>query len=416
MKWDFDAPERAPLGAPRPDGRPWLSKEQILDLLDQTLCLRDKARVQRTPEDAARKCMLCWLADRIGNELEIEAAPGNAGGQRYSAFSRLRILYRNPNFPWGQGAMHSGVRDCDWKTRNSGFDENSWKRPRIGQSDQKSLHYFPLDGGPYCSDGAYEIALEYWTRITASAWIDMPEEPPILPSDESERWVLFEKGSDGRYDDIVFLPPAMSHLEWERKCCGTSLGDYVKTHVGEFHRRWLSGIDYKTECDLNGLELARKFNTTDPAVKYPSSYRIWFQREDGRREQFPGVYYPSLGVWKKKRLGEWIRIGRRIDFWLGLEKSGDIHRDPARESRFRKLSGQIASFVDGSGPEPEDDIDLDEAIPQNEQAVIDRMIDDFVKQTVAGMMKTMFPVNMSEKSGPDGSNASNPGKAKESAP
>lgn len=411
MGWDFDTQDRAPFGAPRPDGKPWLTKAQILDLLEQTLCLRDKARVQRTPEDAARKCMLCWLAHRIENELEIEAVPHNTGGQRLSVFSRTRILYRNPNVPQGRGTMHSGVRDCDLKTCNRGFDENSWRKWGKSSPEETGTDALWLDG-PNCVDGAYEIALEYWNRISASAWIDIPDEPPILPSDESERWVLFEKGSDGRYDDIVFLPPAMSHLEWEQKYCGTALGDYVKKHVGRFYNRWLVGIDYKTKCDLNGLDLDRKFNTTDPSINYPTSYRIWFQREDGHREQFPGVYYPSLGIWKKKRLGEWIRIGRRIDYWLALEKSGAIQRDPARETRFRKLSGQIVSFVDGSGPEPEDDINLNGAIPQNEQAVIDRMIDDFVKQTVSGLMKSMFPVQFSTKNIPNTSESLNPANMK----
>ena len=376
----------------KPDGSPWLTKEQILDKLDRTLCLRDKARIQRTAEEDANKCMLCWLGMRISKEIVVEERRNIAPENWRPSFEWIK--HRNPNFPQGTGILRCGSRKCDDATMGKGENPDSWKERESQRGVEHVILW--LDGGLWCEDGAYDIALEYWNRITERPWIEIPDEPVLLPPDEGERWVLFEKGSDGRYDDIVFLPPAIPHLEWEKKYCGESLGDYVKQYVGDFRRRWLVGIDYKTECDLNGLELDRKFNKTDRAKMDPQSYRIWFQREDGTREQVPGVFYPSLGVWKKKRLGEWISIGKRIGFWLALEKAGYIGKDPTREVRFRKLSEQIAEYLDHDGPEPDDDIDLKETIPESEQQIIDQAIDQAVKEVVGDFMNKTFRTYNSE--------------------
>lgn len=386
---DVPTVETPPADSCKPDGSPWLTKEQILEKLDRTLCLRDKARVQRTAEEDANKCMLCWLGRRISKEIVVEEQRNIAPENWRSSFEWIKL--RNPNFPQGTGILRCGSRECDDATMGKGENPDSWKETESQQWGAEHAFLW-LDSGPWCEDGAYDIALEYWNRITERPWIEIPDEPALLPSDENERWVLFEKGSDGRYDDIVFLPPAIPHLEWEKKYYGESLGDYVNKHAGDFRHRWLVGIDYKTECDLNGLELDRKFNKTDRAKKDPQSHRIWFQREDGTREQIPGVFYPSLGVWKKKRLGEWISIGRRIEFWLALEKTGHIGKDSTREARFRKLSEQIVEYLDHDGPEPDDDIDLKETIPESEQKAIDQFLDHWVKQTVESFMKEGFPL------------------------
>jgi hypothetical protein len=130
----------------------------------------------------------------------------------------------------------------------------------------------------------------------------------------------------------------------------------------------------------------------------PRSIRIWFQREDGAREQVPGVFYPDQDVWKKKRIGEWIAIGKRIDFWLVLEGAGYIVKDPPRETRFRTLSEQIGKYADDNGPEPSDDIDLATAIPEEEQAIMDQAqaaydqeADRVIRQVVDRFLKARFP-------------------------
>ena len=164
----------------------------------------------------------------------------------------------------------------------------------------------------------------------------------------------------------------MPHLKWEQQYLGESLGNYVKRHCDQFWRHWIVEIDAQTQCTLNGLELDRKFGRPNRVRDAPRSYRIWFQNEDGSRKQAPGVFFPDIGAWRKKRLGEWIAIGKRIDFWLILEDAGCIQKNQARESRFRKLSEQIGQYVDDNGPEPDDDIDLAMAIPAEEQAIMDQ--------------------------------------------
>ena len=48
--------------------------------------------------------------------------------------------------------------------------------------------------------------------------------------------------------------------------------------------------------------------------------------------------------------------------------------------------------MDHDGPEPDDDIDLKETIPESEQKAIDQFLDHWVKQPVESFMKEGFPL------------------------
>ena len=349
----FDNPHRSAasqLPVRGTDECPWLTREQILDSLDEELCLYDKARLQHIPEADAQRAGLCWLAYLIS----CSHVRRNTSG----SFSWPRLEY-NPHLPREKGET---CHRCERFSLECGHP--GW------------YHLKNVESG-------YDLALDYWRRMSKRPPVEVPEEPVRQAGEE---WTAFRKDETG-FTTVTLFPAAIRHFEWSRTYKNRSLLQYL----GEFPEaeKIVSWPKNKPE-PLNLLTPPENYREGKDGDD--GGWNVEFRHEDGSIETFPGVFFPRLNERHKKRKREWMWIWKRLTLWLELDQERNCGNDETRRTRFKRLTGEIMAYLEENGPEPDDDIDLDEAIPENERKAIDQFVDYFVKQTVGNFMKEAFPM------------------------
>lgn len=213
--------------------------------------------------------------------------------------------------------------------------------------------------------------------------VEVPEKPVRQAGEE---WTAFRKDETG-FTTVTLFPAAIRHFEWSRTYKNRSLLQYL----GEFPEaeNIVSWSKNKPE-PLNPLTPPDNYREGEDGDD--GGWNVEFQHENGSIETFSGVFFPRLNERRKKRKGEWLRIWKRLTWWLELDREYNFGNDEIRRTRFKRLMGEIKAHLEENGPEPDDDIDLDEAIPENERKAIDQFVDYFVKQTVGNFMKEAFPM------------------------
>ena len=353
-RWRYHhQPKTEALGSPRPDGKPWLTKEQILD---NTLCLVDKARVQRTSEEDANKCMLCWLASKIDDDIN----PFDHWEETPSTEYRHPVHRRNPHFPLKEVVRPCSSRSCDELAVRLFGGLDDWEP----------------------EDGSYDLALEYWKRITSQPWIDIAEEPPFSIDED----IVFERDKQG-FRDVSMLPSAIRHFEWTRRYKNWDLTEYLQ-FIHEKTVQILPAVD-KPVTQLDIFMPADSFREGRDGDE--EGWSVELRPENGRIETVPGVYFPWLNEWRKKRKREWLYIWKRLVVWLYLDHLDAVEKSEARHARFERLAASIEAFLKQEAPEPKDDIDLRETIPERELVGIDEAIDIVINKILVDDHRLICP-------------------------
>ena len=327
--------------------RPWLVPEDILKALDDELCLYDKARVQRIAESDAHEAGLCWLAEFIS---WIHVRRNTNGSFSWPKFDN------NPNLP-----KITRCNLCDASGKECHFD--GYYRPAtlvIGR----------------------ELAIGYWESIRKQPLIQIPEQPPLHPTEKTESWFVFEK-DDIDYLNIVILPQALRRIEWEEKYCDLTLSTFLNRYKQKIWDWWIHSGEY------NGYRATwcKNKEWIWGSREEESGLKVSIVHADGSREKLSGVYYPGQNPdWLLKRNVEWRSISRRLEWWFDIGEQTHWG-SPERRARFARWREEIDRYLHGKGPEPADDVDLGKEIPPKENEFIDKCIKEIAHSIACSAFK-----------------------------
>lgn len=357
--------ETPPVDSCRPDGSPWLTKEQILEKLDRTLGIRDKVRIQRMSKEDAEKCMLCWLAQELDDDVEpFDRHKTVSGGT-----GRGPVYRRNPNIP-----LEKVIRPCFGR-----------------HCEEKALEHFSGFGDWMPKDGSYDLALAYWKRLEEQPKIEIEDEPPKWPDSKTETWIRFEK-TDRGFKKVVLAPAATRCVEWRMKYTNEKLDEFLDETAVE---RWFASLTnvHRLSAQIQCLGCEKE---PDKRV----SAEVELQNDDGGTTCISGVPIPNVARWIAKKYEFWKMRWRYVCCISSLfEWEGTPERLEQVDSfeRARKL---IEAYLMSGKLLPMDEIrqlheEWDEIeVNVREQTAVDYAVEHGMIEIPKQILERFFPKRM----------------------